>query len=208
MVLGGSQQETLDPGFVLLGTRRQGVPVILMELTDSISCHSASHKGCEDCRPVFIGMCGIEHLCRLQGTNRLFAFKLSAIFCASYEIYNTNTNNTNNNNNNNTPTQLTKNRTTHVAAASALVGLNIHKGRTKVLKYNTVNTDPITLNGETLEDVKSFTYLGSIIDEQGGTNAHVKLRIGKARAAFLQLKNIWNSKQLSVNQYQSHNLQY
>ncbi|VDP33310.1 unnamed protein product, partial [Schistosoma curassoni] len=32
MVVGGSRQETLDPGFVLLGTRQQGVPVILREL--------------------------------------------------------------------------------------------------------------------------------------------------------------------------------
>ncbi|VDP28208.1 unnamed protein product [Schistosoma margrebowiei] len=32
MVVEGSQQETLDPGFVLLGTRQQGVPVILREL--------------------------------------------------------------------------------------------------------------------------------------------------------------------------------
>ncbi|VDP72644.1 unnamed protein product [Schistosoma mattheei] len=32
MVVGGSQQETVDPGFVLLGTRQQGVPVILREL--------------------------------------------------------------------------------------------------------------------------------------------------------------------------------
>ncbi|VDO62086.1 unnamed protein product [Schistosoma margrebowiei] len=32
MVVGGSQQETLDPGFVLPGTRQQGVPVILREL--------------------------------------------------------------------------------------------------------------------------------------------------------------------------------
>ncbi|VDO58755.1 unnamed protein product [Schistosoma margrebowiei] len=32
MVIGGSQQETLDPGFVLLGTCQQGVPVILREL--------------------------------------------------------------------------------------------------------------------------------------------------------------------------------
>ncbi|VDO48954.1 unnamed protein product [Schistosoma margrebowiei] len=32
MVVGGSQQETLDPGFVLLGTRQQGVPIILGEL--------------------------------------------------------------------------------------------------------------------------------------------------------------------------------
>ncbi|VDP66899.1 unnamed protein product [Schistosoma mattheei] len=32
MVVRGSQQETLDIGFVLLGTRQQGVPVILSEL--------------------------------------------------------------------------------------------------------------------------------------------------------------------------------
>ncbi|VDO67028.1 unnamed protein product [Schistosoma margrebowiei] len=32
MGVGGSRQETLDPGFVLLGTRQQGVPVILREL--------------------------------------------------------------------------------------------------------------------------------------------------------------------------------
>ncbi|VDP46165.1 unnamed protein product [Schistosoma curassoni] len=32
MVVGSIQQETLNPGFVLLGTRQQGVPVILREL--------------------------------------------------------------------------------------------------------------------------------------------------------------------------------
>ena len=32
MVVGGGQQETLDPGFVLLGTRQLGVPVILRGL--------------------------------------------------------------------------------------------------------------------------------------------------------------------------------
>ncbi|VDP32998.1 unnamed protein product [Schistosoma margrebowiei] len=31
MVVEGSRQETLDPGFVLLGTRQQGVPVIRQE---------------------------------------------------------------------------------------------------------------------------------------------------------------------------------
>ncbi|VDO55423.1 unnamed protein product [Schistosoma margrebowiei] len=84
-------------------------------------------------------------------------------------------------------------------AASASVGLNINKGKIKVLKFNTKNTNPITLDGETLADVESFTFLGSIIDEQGGSDADVKARIGKARAAFLQLNNIWNSKQLSTN---------
>ncbi|VDP65161.1 unnamed protein product, partial [Schistosoma curassoni] len=32
MVVGGSRQETLHTGLVLLGTRQQGVPVILREL--------------------------------------------------------------------------------------------------------------------------------------------------------------------------------
>ncbi|VDP37384.1 unnamed protein product [Schistosoma margrebowiei] len=32
MVVGGGRQETLDPGFLLLGTRQQGVSVILREL--------------------------------------------------------------------------------------------------------------------------------------------------------------------------------
>ncbi|VDP28852.1 unnamed protein product [Schistosoma mattheei] len=32
MVVGGSRQETLDPGSVLLGTSQQGVSVILREL--------------------------------------------------------------------------------------------------------------------------------------------------------------------------------
>ncbi|VDP22393.1 unnamed protein product [Schistosoma margrebowiei] len=90
-------------------------------------------------------------------------------------------------------------KTASVAAVSASVGLSIHKGKTKVLKYNTENNNPITLDGEILDDVESFTYLGSIIDEQRGSDADVKARIGKARVAFLQLKNIWNSKQLSTN---------
>ncbi|VDO98345.1 unnamed protein product [Schistosoma curassoni] len=32
MVVGGSQPETADPGFVLLDTCQQGVPVVLREL--------------------------------------------------------------------------------------------------------------------------------------------------------------------------------
>ncbi|VDP35079.1 unnamed protein product [Schistosoma curassoni] len=90
-------------------------------------------------------------------------------------------------------------KTTSVAAASEAVGLNIHKGKSRVLRYNTACTNPVTSNGDDLEDVKTFTYLSSIIDEQGGSNEDVKARIGKARAAYLQLKNIWNSKQLFVN---------
>ncbi|KAH9591941.1 hypothetical protein MS3_00001228 [Schistosoma haematobium] len=93
--------------------------------------------------------------------------------------------------------QQMQEKTISVAAASAVVGLNIHKS--KILRYNTTYTNPVTIHGEDLEDVKTFTYLSSIIDEQGGSGADVKARIGKPRAGYLQLRNIWNSKQLSTN---------
>ncbi|VDO76271.1 unnamed protein product [Schistosoma mattheei] len=59
---------------------------------------------------------------------------------------------------------------TSVVAASAAVGLNIHKGKSKTLRYNTPCTTPITIDGEDLEDVRTFTYLDSIIDEHGGSS--------------------------------------
>uniref|UniRef100_A0A183KA83 DUF6451 domain-containing protein n=1 Tax=Schistosoma curassoni TaxID=6186 RepID=A0A183KA83_9TREM len=89
-------------------------------------------------------------------------------------------------------------KTTSVAAVPAAVGLNIHKAKSKILQCNTACNNQITIDREDLEDVKTFTYLGSIIDEHGGSDADVKARIGKARAIYLQLGN-WNSKQLSTN---------
>ncbi|VDP71924.1 unnamed protein product [Schistosoma curassoni] len=61
--------------------------------------------------------------------------------------------------------QQIQEKTISVAAVSAAVGLNIHKGKSKILGYHTACTNPVTIDGEDLEDVKTFTYLGSIIDE-------------------------------------------
>ena len=44
------------------------------------------------------------------------------------------------------------------------------------------------------KEVDSFTYLGSVMDKNGGTDADVKTRIGKARSAFNMLKRTWSSR--------------
>ncbi|VDO60379.1 unnamed protein product [Schistosoma margrebowiei] len=90
-------------------------------------------------------------------------------------------------------------KTTSVTASSAAVGLNIYNGKSRVLRYNTACINRITLDGKDSEDVKTLIYLGSIIDEHGGSDEDVNALIGKAREAVLQLENIWNSKQLSTN---------
>ncbi|VDP48025.1 unnamed protein product [Schistosoma curassoni] len=43
--------------------------------------------------------------------------------------------------------QQMQEKTTRVASASVAVGLNIHKGKSKILRYNTECTNPITLDG-------------------------------------------------------------
>ncbi|VDO48722.1 unnamed protein product [Schistosoma margrebowiei] len=49
--------------------------------------------------------------------------------------------------------QQMQEKTSSVEAASAAVGLNIHKGKSRILRYNTACTDPITIDGEDLEDL-------------------------------------------------------
>ena len=56
---------------------------------------------------------------------------------------------------------------------------------------NTTANTPVTAGGEPITE--SVIYLGSVANQQGGTDRYVTARIRKARAAFVMLKNIWAS---------------
>ena len=60
-----------------------------------------------------------------------------------------------------------------MAATSERTGLKINRGKSKVMRINTTNENLITLVGERLEEVDSFTYLGSVIDREGGTDVDI-----------------------------------
>lgn len=66
------------------------------------------------------------------------------------------------------------------------------------MKINSKSNQPVTVNQKDLEEVTSFTYLGSIVNTTGGTEEDVKCRIGKARSAFHQLRNIWKSREITA----------
>ena len=93
--------------------------------------------------------------------------------------------------------QQMQDKTTNLAVISAQVGLGIHPQKTKLLKMNTNSITPLMLDTNTIEEVEAFTYLGSVINQDGGTDADIKARIGKARSAFIILKNIWKSHHIS-----------
>ena len=89
-------------------------------------------------------------------------------------------------------------KTTRLERTSAGTGLKISKKKTELMKINASSGNPVTIGREPIREVESFVYLGSIIDQQGGTDRDVAARIGKARGAFIMLKNIWASKKISL----------
>ena len=56
-------------------------------------------------------------------------------------------------------------------------GVIINIKKMKALWINTSKTDPFTLRSESIEDVDSFTYLGSVVAKDGGAKQDVVQQI-------------------------------
>jgi len=89
-------------------------------------------------------------------------------------------------------------KTSSLDILSKSVGLKIHPGKSKILKTSPDQKINVKIEEQVLEEVDSFCYLGSIIDRNGGTEADVKSRIGKAHAAFLALGKVWKTRDISL----------
>ena len=90
-------------------------------------------------------------------------------------------------------------KTSALHHTSVQIGLTIYKQKTKFPRINAGTDEPVTIKGAELGEVESFTYLGSVMDKSGGTDADVKTRIGKARSAYNMLKKVWNSREISMS---------
>jgi hypothetical protein len=78
-------------------------------------------------------------------------------------------------------------KTNTLAKCSSSIGLNIHRGKSKVVQVNTANVTPKLVDDQALEEVNKFTYLGSMVDKHSGTETGVRSRIDKTRTAFHHL---------------------
>ena len=53
------------------------------------------------------------------------------------------------------------------------------------------------LNGEAVEEVEHFTYLGSKMSTSGDGEEEILVRISKASQAFASLRSTWRSRNIS-----------
>ena len=83
--------------------------------------------------------------------------------------------------------------------ASTTYGLEISAEKTKLMTNNIsgINKD-IKMNGEKLETVASFKYLGLVINDES-SKSEILSRIAQATAAFTRLKPVWIDKSISLS---------
>ena len=86
--------------------------------------------------------------------------------------------------------------------ASTGHGMEISTEKTKLMTNNTsgINTE-IKVNGQKLQTVISFKYLGSVITDEG-SKPEILSRIAQTTAALTKLKPVWNDMSIfSVPKY-------
>ena len=64
----------------------------------------------------------------------------------------------------------------------------INVKKTKSIRLGICEDEKVTLGNKKIDQVGSFTYLGSIISSDGGSSEDVKSRITKAQGLFFTVK--------------------
>ena len=90
-----------------------------------------------------------------------------------------------------------QNKTNEISQISSSIGLFINVNKTKTIRINADSNEPVKIGAESLEEVDSFTYLGSIVNKQAGSEEDILNRLKKARQSFGMLSKIWKSNSLS-----------
>jgi len=76
--------------------------------------------------------------------------------------------------------------TTNLETEAEKVGLKISAEKTKVMQIGGGRAPhPITVGQQHVDDVERFTYIGSVMTEDGGAEADVNCRVGKAASVSI-----------------------
>ena len=93
-----------------------------------------------------------------------------------------------------------KEKTNELAVISSS-GLICTQRKIQIFYVNASSVEPLKPEGIEIKEIETLRYLACTNDKNGGTEADVKAMIDKARGAFIQLKNIWSSKVLSLHKH-------
>lgn len=87
-----------------------------------------------------------------------------------------------------------------VVESSKRYGLEVNTSKTKVMiiSKERIRRVQFTINEKAVEQVSTYTYLGTILNEQWDHSQEIKTRIEKARAAFIQMSKLFKTHNLNL----------
>jgi hypothetical protein len=77
--------------------------------------------------------------------------------------------------------------------------LKINSQKCKIMRINGKTTEGVEIEGEPVEELDEFCYLGSMVTKDGRAETDVNIRINNAKGAFALLRPLWRSKEISRN---------
>ena len=85
-----------------------------------------------------------------------------------------------------------------MSSISKQYGLFLNTNKTKMLVTDkTPSTIAIIVNGQVLEQVKHYPYLGSEITENCDSETDIRKRLAVARSTLMNTKHIWSDRDVS-----------
>ena len=88
---------------------------------------------------------------------------------------------------------------TDIHLASKPVGLSMNLSKTKVMLNESATTYTVAVDGNTIEKVDRYVYLGKTVTQAGDLLPEIKRRIALGWAAFSKVANIMKSRKASMN---------
>ena len=76
--------------------------------------------------------------------------------------------------------------------------LQISERKSEIMTLNVNAPAPVLLKDQALPSTETFTYLGSVVRHNGGTNEDIHSRLRKARNAFRSQNAVWRSPQYNI----------
>ena len=80
---------------------------------------------------------------------------------------------------------------------SEKAGLYFNMKKTKIM--STEEEDSFEVDGEELETVTSFTFLGSVIEREGKCDLEIKRRIALGKNAMNGMEKLWKDKNVNID---------
>ena len=77
------------------------------------------------------------------------------------------------------------------------VGLQISMRKMEVMTLNVNAPAPVLHDDQALPSTETFTYLGSVVRQDGSTKEDIQSRLSEARNTFRSLNAVWRSSQSS-----------